>query len=64
VRDKAHFFISYEQFEIKEAEFIRVPERPDISKTIINPGTTYNSLVRFDHQINTNNSWSLKWLRE
>ena len=64
VRDKAHFFLSYEQFQVKEAEIIRVPGRPDISKTIINPGTVYNWLGRFDHQINANNSWSLKWLHE
>jgi hypothetical protein len=64
VRDKAHFFASYEQFEIKEAEIIRVPERPDLSQTIMNPGTVYNWLFRFDHQINPNHTWSLKWLHE
>ena len=64
VRDKAHFFISYEQFENKEAEIIRVAGRPDLNRTIINPGTVYNSLVRFDHQINASNTWSLKWLNE
>ena len=64
VRDKAHFFISYEQFEINEAEIIRVAGRPDLNRTIINPGTVYNSLVRFDHQINASNTWSLKWLNE
>jgi hypothetical protein len=64
IRNRAHFFASYEQFEINESEIIRVPGRPDLNRTIANPGTVYNSLVRFDHQISTNHSWSLKWLRE
>jgi len=64
VRDKAHYFLSYEHYVVREAEVIRVPERPDISKTIVNPGTVYNWLGRFDHQINANNHWSVKWLHE
>lgn len=63
VQNKAHFFLSYEHFLVRQAEIFRIPERPEFT-TIVNPGTVYNWLGRFDHQINTNNHWSLKWLHE
>ena len=41
------------------------PTRPDLSFTSTRrTWKGLNTLVRLDHQINANNSWALRWLRE
>lgn len=64
VRNKAHFFGTYEQFFLRRTTIVNIPGRPDLNDTLIFPGKIYNSFVRGDHQINPNQTWGVKWLNE
>jgi hypothetical protein len=64
VKNKAHFFGTYEQFFRRQATTVNIPNRPDLNGTLIFPGKIYNSFVRADHQINANQTWGVKWLSE
>ncbi|MGH9139518.1 MAG: hypothetical protein ACRD2I_00095, partial [Vicinamibacterales bacterium] len=41
-----------------------IASQPALSFAIAEDRTDWNTLVRFDHQINANNTWALRWLRE
>ena len=65
LQDRMHFFFSLERQLVAPG---RVRVFPDES-SIPNFSTTeswqaWNSLIRVDHQINGNNSWAFRWLRE
>jgi outer membrane receptor protein involved in Fe transport len=64
IRDKAHFFVSLERVIEDLAQNITIPSRPDFNSAPIRETRVWNSLVRFDHQINSDHSWSVRWLRE
>jgi hypothetical protein len=64
IRNKAHFFFSLER-QVDNPNRSRVfSTRPDQDFSIAEDRTNWNTLVRFDHQINANNSWAVRWLRE
>ena len=46
------------------AQDIAIPSRPDLNATPVRETRVWNTLVRFDHQINKDHSWSVRWLRE
>ncbi len=64
VRDKAHFFVSVERILIDEGVTINIPPRPEFNTTTTEKTRVWNTLVRFDHQFNANNTWGVRWLRE
>jgi hypothetical protein len=64
LKNKAHFFGTYEQFFLRRTTIVNIPNRPDLNNTLIFPGKIYNHFVRADHQINANQTWGVKWLSE
>lgn len=64
VRNKAHFFGSVERVLIDEGVTINVPSHPQFNTTTTEKTRVWNSVVRFDHQVNPNNTWGVRWLRE
>ena len=64
VRNKVHFFGTYEQFFLRRTTIVNIPNRPDLNDTLIFPGKIYNSFIRVDQQINANQTWGVKWLSE
>ena len=64
VKNKAHFFFSLER-QVDNPNRTRVfPTRPELNFAIAEDRTDWNTLIRFDHQINKNNTWAVRWLRE
>jgi hypothetical protein len=64
VRNKAHFFFSLER-QVDNPNRTRVfQSRPDKDFAIAEDRTAWNTLMRFDHQINANHTWAIRWLRE
>jgi hypothetical protein len=64
VRDKAHFFGSLERVTIDSGITINVPARPDFNTTTVTETRVWNTIARFDHQVNSNHTWGVRWLRE
>jgi hypothetical protein len=64
VRNKAHFFFSLERQVDNPNRTRAFQTRPDLDFSIAEDRTSWNTLVRFDHQINANHSWAVRWLRE
>ena len=64
VKNKAHFFFSLER-QVDNPNRTRVfPTRPDQNYAEAEDRTDWNTLIRFDHQINSNHTWAVRWLRE
>ena len=64
VRDKAHFFGSVERVLMDEGITINIPSRPEFNTTGIEQTRIWNTVARFDQQVNANNTWGVRWLRE
>ena len=64
VRDRAHFFGSLERVTIDEGITVNIPARPDLNATTTEQTRVWNTIARFDHQLNANNTWGVRWLRE
>jgi hypothetical protein len=64
IRDKAHFFFSLERVAINRGITVNVPAVPSFNGTTTTQDRVWNTVVRGDHQINNNNTWSVRWLRE
>jgi len=64
VRNKAHFFVSLERQVDNPNRTRTFPTRPSLNFSIAEDRTSWNTLLRFDHQINANNTWAVRWLRE
>jgi hypothetical protein len=64
VRDKAHFFGSVERVLIDEGISINIPARPEFNTTTVEETRVWNTIARFDHQVNESNTWGVRWLRE
>jgi hypothetical protein len=64
VRDKMHFFGSLERFAIDRPNIINIPARPEFNGTQITKDRVWNTIIRGDHQVNNNNTYSVRWLRE
>ena len=64
VRNRAHFFFSLER-QIDNPTRTRVfPTRPEFNFSTVEERSSWNSLIRFDHQINASHTWALRYLRE
>src|SRR5687767_8219111 len=64
IRDKAHFFGSLERVALDSSVTTNVPTRPDLNRTDVEISRVWNTYVRADHQLNTANTWGVRWLRE
>ena len=64
VRDRAHFFGSLERVRMDEGITINIPSRPEFNTTTVEETRIWNTVGRFDHQINANHTWGVRWLRE
>jgi hypothetical protein len=65
VKNKMHFFASLER-QVDNPNRTRVfpgaASRYDFS--LAEDRTSWNTLIRFDHQINSSHTWAVRWLRE
>ena len=64
VRDKLHYFGSLERFSIDRPTTVNIPARPEFNGTQVTQDRVWNTIVRGDHQLNSNNTYSVRWLRE
>src|SRR4051812_10999443 len=64
VKNKIHFFGSLERFAIDRPNTINIPARPEYNGTENTEDRVWNTIIRGDHQINNNTTYSLRWLRE
>jgi hypothetical protein len=64
VRDKAHFFFSVERVRIDSGITVNIPARPEFNTTTTTETRVWNTVLRFDNQLNANNTWGVRWLRE
>ena len=64
IRDKAHFFGSVERVRIDSGITINIPAQPQYNTTTTTETRVWNTVLRFDNQLNANNTWGVRWLRE
>jgi hypothetical protein len=64
VRNKAHFFLSLERVLVDSGVTINIPARPEFNSAQFEQTRIWNSLARFDHQINGNHTWAVRYLIE
>jgi len=64
VRDKLHYFGSLERFSIDRPNTINIPARPEFNGTQVTQDRVWNTIARADHQLTSNNTYSVRWLRE
>jgi len=64
VKDKLHFFVNLERIDQNRGITINIPSRPDLNFAERTHDNVWNWMVRADHQINNNNTWAVRWLRE
>jgi hypothetical protein len=64
VRDRAHFFGSFERVVQDLARVLNIPVRPDLSTSTVWKTRVVNVFARFDHQISSNHTWGVRWLAE
>ncbi len=64
VRDKMHYFASIERFSIDRPNIILIPARPDLNDQQSTRDRVWTTIIRGDHQVNRNNTYSIRWLRE
>jgi hypothetical protein len=64
IQNKAHFFGSLERVILDGGVTTNIPSRPDLERTDFEETRVWNTYLRGDHQINSNHTWGLRWLRE
>jgi Carboxypeptidase regulatory-like domain/TonB dependent receptor-like, beta-barrel/TonB-dependent Receptor Plug Domain len=64
VKDKLHYFANLERIDQNRARTININARPELNFTDFTHDDVWNWMVRMDHQINANNTWAVRWLRE
>ena len=64
VQNKLHYFASLERFSIDRPNTINIPARPEFNGSQVTQDRVWNTIVRGDHQLNSNNTYSVRWLRE
>ena len=64
IKNKAHFFFSLER-QIDNPTRTRVfPTRPSLNYSTIEERSSWNTLIRVDHQLNASHTWAIRYLRE
>ena len=64
VKDKAHFFYSLDRIVYAEGRSNIFPSRPELNYSNTQTMRLWNHMVRFDHQISPNQTWSGRYLVE
>jgi hypothetical protein len=64
IRNKMHFLFSLERQVDNPNRTRAFSARPSLDFTIAEERSSWNSLLRLDHQVNGNHSWAFRWLRE
>ena len=64
VKDKLHYFANLERIDQNRARTIKINARPELNFTDFTHDNVWNWMLRVDHQINRNNTWAVRWLRE
>lgn len=64
VKNKMHFFSSLERIVLDGGVTTQIPSRPDLERTDFEQTRVWNTFLRGDHQINSNHTWGVRWLRE
>lgn len=64
IKDKAHFFSSFERVKNSLGSSNIFPDRPDLSFSGTSDFNFYNFMNRFDHQVNANNTYGIRYLTE
>jgi hypothetical protein len=64
VKDKLHYFANLERIDQNRARTININARPELNFTTFTHDNVWNWMARLDHQINANNTWAVRWLRE
>jgi hypothetical protein len=64
IRDKAHFFFNVERIIWDGGVTMNIPSRPEFNRTDFETTRVWNTFLRGDHQLNSNNTWGIRWLRE
>ena len=64
LQDRMHFFFSLERQLVAPGRTKVFATRPDLDFTHVENWTAWNTLIRFDNQVNASNSWAFRWLRE
>jgi hypothetical protein len=62
VRDKLHYFVSYEKQDRDEGRSYNYPTRPELSFSTAQVTRMQNILGRIDHQLNSANQYSVRFL--
>ncbi|MBI3265105.1 MAG: TonB-dependent receptor, partial [Acidobacteria bacterium] len=62
VRDKAHFFFSFERLALHEGQSRVYTTRPDKSFSAVEETNSWDYLGRVDHQLNSNHNYSVRYL--
>src|SRR5687767_1652062 len=64
IRNKAHFFASIERVLVDSGVTINIPARPEFNSAEFEQTRIWNTLLRFDHQINGDHTWAVRYLVE
>ncbi|HEY7498614.1 MAG TPA: carboxypeptidase regulatory-like domain-containing protein [Vicinamibacterales bacterium] len=64
IKNKAHFFGSLERVMIDRGAALVFTSRPDLNWSPTTQDRVWNTLARVDHQLNANNTWGVRYLRE
>jgi hypothetical protein len=64
IKDKLHYFGNLERIDQNRARTININARPEFNFTTFTHDNVWNWMARIDHQINGNNTWAVRWLRE
>ena len=64
IRNKAHFFLSLERQVDNPTRTGVFPTRPELNFSIVEKRSGWNTMFRFDHQINGAHTWAVRYLRE
>src|SRR5439155_17305262 len=64
IKDTLHYFANLERIDQNRARTNNINARPEPNLTDFTHDNVWNYMVRVDHQINANNTWAVRWLRE
>ena len=64
LRDRMHFFGSLERVMIDRGASIVFPSRPELNYSPTTQDRVWNTLARIDHQLTSNHSYGVRYLRE
>jgi hypothetical protein len=64
VKDKIHFFGNLERIDQNRGVTINIPARPELNFSDFTHDNVWNWMARLDHQMNSTNTWAVRYLRE